>query len=91
MNEYPWMVGLKRSGSSRPSCGATLINSQWLITAGNNDLQSTKFYKTMMPGHCVVDSYVLDVALIGEHDVTTDQESLITIVITHLKAGAPTI
>ena len=45
----------------------------------------------MMSGHCVVDSYVLDVALIGEHDVTTDQESLITIVITHLKAGAPTI
>ena len=32
VNEYPWMVGLKRSGSSHPSCGAALLNSNWLVT-----------------------------------------------------------
>ena len=64
VNEYPWMVGLKRSGSSHPSCGATLLNSQWLVTAA----------------HCVTDTWVLDIALLGEHDVTTDTESIITIV-----------
>jgi len=63
VNEYPWMVGLRHASSSRPSCGATLISSQWLVTAA----------------HCVVDSFLLDVAVLGEHDVTIDDESLITI------------
>ena len=63
VNEYPWMVGLLRSGSRHPSCGAALISSRWLVTAA----------------HCVTDTWVLDIAVIGEHDVTTDTESLITI------------
>ena len=32
VNEYPWMVGLKENGSDSPSCGAALLNSQWLVT-----------------------------------------------------------
>ena len=31
VNEYPWMVGLKENGSDSPSCGAALLNSQWLV------------------------------------------------------------
>ena len=34
----------------------------------------------MTAAHCVVDSFLLDVAVLGEHDVTIDDESLITIV-----------
>ena len=64
VNEYPWMVGLKWSPWSPPTCGATLISSQWLVTAA----------------HCVTGSSALDIAILGEHDYSTDTESLITIV-----------
>ena len=30
--------------------------------------------------HCITDTWVLDIAILGEHDVTTDAESFITIV-----------
>ena len=64
-NEYPWMVALKTSGnSSKPMCGAALISSRWLTTAA----------------HCLTSGPVLDIAILGEHDVTTDTESIITIV-----------
>ena len=65
VNEYPWMVALKTSGnSSKPMCGAALISSRWLTTAA----------------HCLTSGPVLDIAILGEHDVTTDTESIITIV-----------
>ena len=63
VNEYPWMVALKKEGGS-PSCGASLLNSHWVVTAG----------------HCIVDYLVLDVAVIGEHDLNTQTESVFTIV-----------
>ena len=63
VNEYPWMVALKKEGSS-PACGASLLNSFWLVTAG----------------HCIADYLVLDVAVIGEHDLNTQTESVFTIV-----------
>lgn len=63
VNEYPWMVALKREGKG-PSCGASLLNSHWVVTAG----------------HCIDDYVVLDVAVIGEHDINTEVESVFTIV-----------
>merc|ERR1719341_2363639 len=32
-NEYPWLVALVKSGSSRPFCGGTLISSKTVLTA----------------------------------------------------------
>ena len=49
VNEYPWMVGLKMSGNSYPSCGASLLNSLWVVTAG----------------HCIDTRVELDIAVIG--------------------------
>ena len=50
VNEYPWMVGLKMSGNTYPSCGASLLNSLWVVTAG----------------HCIDTRVELDIAVIGE-------------------------
>jgi len=63
VNEYPWMVGLYKRGRTLPSCGGTLINSQWIVTAG----------------HCHDDSFPLDVAVLGEHDVLVETETMIKI------------
>ena len=72
MNEYPWMVALKRPGHL-PSCGASLLNSQWLVTAG----------------HCIDSSVVLDIAVIGEHDLNTQTETVFTIVRPHTSHNTP--
>jgi len=58
------MVGLYKRGRTLPSCGGTLINSQWIVTAG----------------HCHDDSFPLDVAVLGEHDVLVETETMIKIV-----------
>ena len=63
INEFPWMVALKRPGRL-PSCGASLLNSHWVVTAG----------------HCKDPSVVLDIADIGEHDLDTETETDFTIV-----------
>ena len=81
VNEYPWMVGLKRSGSSHPSCGAALLNSNWLVTVHvYTSTQPKPVLSQVTAAHCIMDTWVLDIALLGEHDVTTDTESIITIV-----------
>ena len=66
MNEYPWMVALKREGRL-PSCGGSLLNSHWVVTAG----------------HCKDSSVVLDIAVIGEHDLNTLTETVFPIVRHH--------
>ena len=66
VNEYPWMVALKRPGQL-PSCGGSLLNSHWVVTAG----------------HCKDSSVVLDIAVIGEHDLDTETETVFTIVSHH--------
>jgi len=63
VNEYPWMVALYKRGRSLPSCGGSLINSRWIVTAG----------------HCHESSFPLDVAVLGEHDVTVETETMIKI------------
>jgi len=63
VNEYPWMVALYKRGRSLPSCGGSLINSKWIVTAG----------------HCHESSFPLDVAVLGEHDVTVETETMIKI------------
>ena len=35
VNEYPWMVGLKTRSSQHPFCGASLLNSLWVVTAAH--------------------------------------------------------
>lgn len=63
VNEYPWMVALYKSGRTRPSCGGSLINSLWIVTAA----------------HCHDNSFPLDIAVLGEHDVTVETETMIKI------------
>jgi len=63
VNEYPWMVGLYTRTSSLPSCGGSLINSKWLITAG----------------HCHTSSHPLTKAVLGEHDTRVTTETQIRI------------
>jgi len=63
VNEYPWMVALYKRGRSLPSCGGSLINSLWIVTAG----------------HCHDPSFPLDVAVLGEHDVSVETETMIKI------------
>ena len=64
VNEYPWMVALYKRGRSLPSCGGSLINSLWIVTAG----------------HCHDPSFPLDVAVLGEHDVSVETETMLKIV-----------
>ena len=64
VNEYPWLVALYKRGRSLPSCGGSLINSLWIVTAG----------------HCHDPSFPLDVAVLGEHDVSVETETMIKIV-----------
>ena len=35
LNEYPWMVGLADSSDNNIICGASLIASQWVLTAAH--------------------------------------------------------
>ncbi|CAG7687917.1 unnamed protein product, partial [Allacma fusca] len=35
VNEFPWMAGLVRKGGSSPFCGASLINSRYILTAAH--------------------------------------------------------
>ena len=64
VNEYPWLVALYKRGRSLPSCGGSLINSLWIVTAG----------------HCHDPSFPLDVAVLGEHDVSVETETMLKIV-----------
>jgi len=63
VNEYPWMIALYKRGRSLPSCGGSLINSLWIVTAG----------------HCHDPSFPLDVAVLGEHDVSVETDTMIKI------------
>jgi len=63
VNEYPWMVGLYTRTGSLPSCGGSLINSKWVITAG----------------HCISSSHSLTKAVLGEHDTRVTTETQIRI------------
>jgi len=63
VNEYPWMVALYKRGRTLPSCGGSLINSLWIVTAG----------------HCHDPSFPLDIAVLGEHDVKVETETMIKI------------
>jgi len=57
------MVGLYHSRSSLPSCGGSLINSKWIITAG----------------HCHTSNHPLNKAVLGEHDVRVSTETQLRI------------
>ena len=62
--ELPWQVGLLYYGSSTPSCGATLINNKWLLSAA----------------HCTDGQDVSNIeAIIGEFDVSTTQDNAVKI------------
>merc|ERR1719312_2112772 len=34
-NEYPWLVALVRTGSSKPFCGGTLLSSRTVLSAAH--------------------------------------------------------
>merc|ERR1719328_409339 len=35
VNEYPWQAGLVSTGSTKPWCGGSLVNSKWVLTAAH--------------------------------------------------------
>ncbi|XP_037781911.1 trypsin-like [Penaeus monodon] len=60
VNEYPWMVTLRYSGSMSHFCGASVLASGWVLTAA----------------HCTEGMGASDlVVVVGDHDVTADDET----------------
>ena len=64
-NEYPWMVRIHYRDREGDGCGASLINSRWILTAD----------------HCVTEkkgTYVYPpenvYAILGDHDITDPAE-----------------
>ena len=62
IGSIPWQVGLTNRGSTRPWCGGTLINANYVLTAAH--CLHSKTYR-----------YIQVVA--GDHDWTSDSESRI--------------
>ena len=81
VNEYPWMAGLVSSGGSRVWCGATLISTEWVMTAA----------------HCTESEEPENIeVLLGEHDYYDDDETFtlrlgVADIINHPKYDSDTV
>ena len=79
VNEYPWMVALHRPKQAQPYCGGSLINSR---SGKNINHRVTILYYpryVLSAGHCYNRESDI-VAVIGEHDYTSESDTLHRIV-----------
>ncbi|XP_068218501.1 trypsin-1-like [Palaemon carinicauda] len=70
MNEYPWQAALTSTSSSHPYCGASIISSEWILTAS----------------HCVDGTKPENLkVVVGEHDWTqADGETSLSVQEIHM-------
>ena len=79
VNGYPWMVALHHTKQAQPYCGGSLINSR---SGKNINHRVTILYYpryVLSAGHCYNRESDI-VAVIGEHDYTSESDTLHRIV-----------